>query len=152
MQKDQSRCTSKITSPESVTTYWGRRRKLWHVPQKLSLKQELYSYLVIIMYDQKKKKKKKINTIFYDNSISSGQCACKTIQMGAMMIRFGQDFYEGGGIKDKDDRGPPDSSLQAVCSAISCCFISHFVDVIRRTNIVCSWQGRTRVIPISEMT
>lgn len=48
-----------------------------------------------------------------------------------------------------DDRGPPDSSLEAVCSAISCCFISHFVDIIRKTNTVCSWQGGIRVLPIS---
>lgn len=54
-------------------------------------------------------------------------------------------------MEDEDDRGPPDSSLQAVCGAISRCFISHFVDVIRRTNTVCSWQGGLRVIPISEI-
>lgn len=29
----------------------GERRKLWQVAQKLCLKQEVYSYLVILMYD-----------------------------------------------------------------------------------------------------
>lgn len=52
-------------------------------------------------------------------------------------------------MEGTDDRGPPDSSLEAVCSAISCCFISHFVDIIRKTNTVCSWQGGIRVLPIS---
>lgn len=95
----------------------------------------------------KKRKKKKINKDFYDISISPGQHVCNTIQMGEMMIRFGQGFDKGGGMEGEDDRGPPDSWLQAVCGAISCCLISHFVDVIRRTNTVCSWQGGLKGYP-----
>lgn len=77
-----------------------------------------------------------------------GRRVGSAIQMGEMMIRLGRGFHTERRMGDRDDRGAPDSWLQAVCGAISCCFISHFVDVIRRTNTVCSWQGGTRVIPI----
>lgn len=59
----------------------------------------------------------------------------------------------GGGsavrLEDKDDRRPPDSSLRAVWS-ISCCSICRFVDGIRGTNAVHSWQRGLRVTPVSE--
>lgn len=68
------------------------------------------------------------------------------------MIRFGRDFHKEWRMEDRNDRRPPDSLLQAFSSAISCCFISRFVDVIRRTNTVCCWQEGLRVIPTFEST
>lgn len=147
MQKDQSRCSRKITSPESVTTYWrggGVTR---------STKDALKTGAVQLFGDFNvwRQEAIKIYPTFYDTSISPGRHVCNAIQMGAMMIRFGWGFNTAGRMEDGDDGGPPDRLLQAVCCAMSCCFISYFVDVIRRTNTICTWQGGLKVIPISEI-
>lgn len=95
MQKDQSRCAGKITSPESVTICYTKAR----------LKTGAVQLFCDINVGRQLATKKKINTIFYDISISHRRLVCNTIQM-AMMIRFGQGSYKGGGMEDKDDRGP----------------------------------------------
>lgn len=51
------------------------------------------------------------------------------------MSTQGLEWKRGG------DRGPSDSFLQAVRLAISCCFISRSVEVIRRANRECRWRA-----------
>lgn len=114
MQKDQSRCTWKITSPESVTTYWGeRKKKKWHIPQKPGLKQERYSYLVKLMYGDNKYKKNQYNFLWHLHFLWP---ACDTIQIEAVMIRFGQGFYYkegwGGGWKTRMIEDPQIARLR----------------------------------------
>lgn len=132
MQKDQSRCAGKITSPESVTICYTKARLKTGAVQ-------LFGDINV----WRQLARKKINTIFYDISVSHGQCVCNVIQMRAVTIRFGYVSYTGM-IEC------PQIAPRAASSATSRCVIFHFVGVIRRTKSVRGWQGGLRVTPVSE--
>lgn len=137
-QKDQSRCTEKITSARICYDIWGGG-----LPTKALLKTRAVQ-------------------LFGDINVCWQHVGTqKSIQVFMTPPSpFCQAFKRNGSDGDKawprwkwgGDRGPSHSFLQAVLVAISCCFISRLVEVIRRANTVSSRQVGLTVISTFQIT